>query len=69
MEDALILVRLDTKYCNYLRKFDDKAIQDKNCLTKSEEKYIKLLKEQLFWLNRNTDGTLDINKKTMLIIS
>ena len=26
---------------------------NKECITKSEEKYINLLKEQLFWLNRN----------------
>ena len=25
MNDSLILVRLDTDYCNYLRKFDEKA--------------------------------------------
>ena len=42
---------------------------DKESLTKSEEKYTKLLKEQLFWLNRNDEklydkyinGTLDKN--------
>lgn len=28
---------------------------DKECLTKSEEKYTKLLKEQIFWLNRNDE--------------
>ena len=147
MEEKLILVRLDTKYCDYLRKFDNKvpynykekelrpfvgvlfkvnylmyfaplsspkpkhlklkskldflkidngklgAINfnnmlpvtenniiildlDKECLTKSEEKYTKLLKEQIYWLNRNdeklysrskklydkyVDGTLDAN--------
>ena len=26
---------------------------DKECLTKSEEKYSKLLKEQIYWLNRH----------------
>ena len=25
MNDSLILVRLDTDYCNYLRKFDEKV--------------------------------------------
>ncbi len=25
MKESLILVRLDTEYCNYLRKFDDKV--------------------------------------------
>lgn len=25
MSDPLVLVRLDTKYCDYLRKFDDKV--------------------------------------------
>lgn len=49
---------------------------DKECLTKTEEKYTKLLKEQIYWLNRNKeklygrskklydkyiDGTLNIN--------
>lgn len=134
MEDTLFMVRLDTKYCNYLRKFDDKvpynygekelrpfvgvlfkvnhcmyfaplsspkpkhlkiksnldflkldsgklgAINfnnmipvtenniikldlDKTCVTKSEEKYIKLLKEQLFWLNRNSDKLYGRSKK------
>ncbi|MCI9586035.1 MAG: type III toxin-antitoxin system ToxN/AbiQ family toxin [Bacilli bacterium] len=147
MENMLCMVKIDTKYCDYLRQFDDKvpynyrekelrpfigvlfevnncmyfaplsspkpkhlkikskldflkidsgklgAINfnnmlpvtenniiklelDKKCITKSEEKYIKLLKEQLFWLNRNheklygrskklytkyLDGTLDSN--------
>ena len=28
---------------------------DKECLTKSEEKYSKLLKEQIYWLNRNDE--------------
>jgi protein AbiQ len=28
---------------------------DKNCFTKEEKKYIKLLKEQLYWLNRNSE--------------
>lgn len=147
MKESLILVRLDTNYCNYLRQFDDKvpynfnekktrpfvgvlfkvhnimyfaplsspkpkhlklktkldflkldngklgAINfnnmlpvtknniieidlNKDHLTKSEEKYNKLLKEQIYWLNRNDeklygrskklydkylDGTLDLN--------
>ena len=26
---------------------------DKECFTKSEEKYTKLLKAQIYWLNRN----------------
>ena len=132
--DKLILVRLDTEYCNYLRQIDDKvpynynekelrpfvgvlfevnscnyfaplsspkpkhlklktkldflkidggklgAINfnnmlpvsekniikldlDKECLTKSEEKYTKLLKEQLFWLNRNSEKLYGRSKK------
>lgn len=28
---------------------------DKECFTKSEEKYTKLLKEQIYWLNRNDE--------------
>lgn len=122
--NCLILVRLDTKYCDYLRQFDEKVpynhkdkelrpfvgvlfkvnqimyfaplsspklkhlklkakldflkinngklgainfnnmlpVTEKNimkldlnkeCLTKSEEKYSKLLREQIRWLNRN----------------
>jgi len=132
--DNLILVRLDTEYCDYLRQFDDKvpynynekelrpfvgvlfevyncmyfaplsspkvkhlklktkldflkidngklgAINfnnmlpvteknivkldlDKECLTNSEEKYIKLLKEQIYWLNRNDEKIYGRSKK------
>ena len=25
MKEQLMLVRIDTKYCNYLRKYDDKV--------------------------------------------
>lgn len=134
MKKNLILVKLDTDYCNYLRKFDEKvpynynekelrpfigilfsindlmyfaplsspkpkhqnlkskldflkikngelgAINfnnmlpvtskniikldlDKEALTKSEEKYTKLLKEQLYWLNRNSDKLYGRSKK------
>ena len=129
-----MLVRLDTKYCDYLREFDNKvpynynekelrpfigvlfkidnimyfaplsspkpkhqklkskldflkidngklgAINfnnmlpvttsniikldlNKESLTISEEKYIRLLKEQLFWLNRNSDKLYGRSKK------
>ena len=134
MEETLILVRLDTTYCDYLRKFDKRvpynydskelrpfvgvlfqvnncmyfaplssskpkhlkikskldflkldsgklgAINfnnmlpvtetniirldlDKECLTKTEEKYIKLLKEQIYWLNRNKEKLYGRAKK------
>ena len=134
MNDNLILVRLDSDYCDYLRQFDNKiphnynekelrpfvgvlftidelkyfaplsspkpkhlklkskldflkidngklgAINfnnmvpvtdkniikldlDKECLTKSEEKYTKLLKEQIYWLNRNDDKLYGRSKK------
>ena len=134
MNDSLILVRLDTDYCNYLREFDEKVpynynekelrpfigvlftidslmyfaplsspkpkhqklkskldflkidngklgainfnnmlpVTDKNiikldldkeCLTKSEEKYTKLLKEQIYWLNRNDEKLFLRSKK------
>lgn len=36
---------------------------DKDCFTRQEEKYIKLLKEQLFWLNRNDDKLYGRSKK------
>ena len=36
---------------------------DKECLTKSEEKYSKLLKEQIYWLNRNDDKLYGRSKK------
>ena len=36
---------------------------DKECLTKSEEKYTKLLKEQIYWLNRNDDKLYGRSKK------
>ena len=36
---------------------------DKECLTKSEEKYTKLLKEQIYWLNRNYDKLYGRSKK------
>ena len=126
MENKLVLVKVDTGYCNYLREFDNKVpynynekeirpfvgvlfeindcsyfaplsspkpkhlklkskldflkidngklgainfnnmipVTDKNiikidlekeCITKTEEKYIKLLKEQIYWLNRHSD--------------
>ena len=32
-------------------------------ITKSEEKYLKLLKEQLYWLNRHKDKLYDRSKK------
>ena len=134
MKNILSIVRLDTKYCDYLRKFDDKvpynygekelrpfigvlfrvnncmyfaplsspkpkhlkikskldflkldsgklgAINfnnmlpvtkkniikidlDKECITKEEEKYMKLLKSQLFWLNRNSEKLYGRSKK------
>ena len=42
---------------------------DKECLTRKEEKYSKLLKEQIYWLNCNDEklydkyinGTLNVN--------
>ena len=126
LKNKLIIVRLDSKYCDYLRKFDNKvpfnysqkklrpfigvlfkinkcmyfaplsspkpkhlkmkstidflkidrgklgAINfnnmlpvtkkniieldlDKDAVNESEEKYIKLLKSQLYWLNRNSE--------------
>lgn len=36
---------------------------EKNCTTKSEEKYLKLLKEQLYWLNRNCDKLYNKSQK------
>lgn len=36
---------------------------DKECLTKAEEKYIKLLKEQIYWLNRNDEKLYNRSKK------
>ena len=36
---------------------------DKECLTKSEEKYLKLLKEQIYWLNRNDEKLYGRSKK------
>lgn len=36
---------------------------DKKCLTKSEEKYTKLLKEQIYWLNRNEEKLYGRSKK------
>ena len=134
MKDSLILVKLDAKYCDYLRKFDDKVPYNygekelrpfigvlftvnhimyfaplsspkpkhlkikskldflkidggklgavnfnnmlpvtesniikldlnKECITKSEEKYVKLLKAQLFWLNRNGEKIYGRSKK------
>ena len=134
MKDKLLLVRIDTEYCNYLRSFDSKVpynynekelrpfvgvlfkignimyfaplsspkpkhlkmktamdflkidkgklgainfnnmlpVRKKNIieldlnkepLTKSEEKYTKLLQEQLYWLNRNDERLYDRSKK------
>ena len=36
---------------------------DKECITKTEEKYTKLLKEQIYWLNRNDDKLYNKSKK------
>ena len=36
---------------------------DKECLTKTEEKYTKMLKEQIFWLNRNESRLYAKSKK------
>ena len=36
---------------------------DKECLTKTEEKYTKLLKEQIYWLNRNDEKLYNRSKK------
>ena len=36
---------------------------NKECLTKSEEKYTKLLKEQIYWLNRNKEKLYGRAKK------
>ena len=36
---------------------------DKICFTKQEQKYTKMLKEQLFWLNRNNDKIFNRSKK------
>lgn len=134
MKGTLILVCIDTNYCNYLRNFDSKvpynfdkkakrpfvgalfkvnhfmyfaplsspkpkhlklkskldflkidggklgAINfnnmlpvtkknitkidlDKICKNKEEKKYIKLLKEQIFWLNRHDKKILDKSKR------
>ncbi len=134
MNNKLIIVRLDSKYCDYLREFDNKvpynyskkelrpfvgvlfkinkcmyfaplsspkpkhlkmkstidflkidngklgAINfnnmlpvkkkniiildlNKNPLNKSEEKYLNLLKNQLYWLNRNSERLYKKSKK------
>ena len=134
LDTELILVRIDSKYCNYLRKFDERvpfnhsnkelrpfigvlfkvnnikyfaplsspkqkhlkmkskldflrldggrlgAINfnnmipvrdiniekidlDKECILISERKYQKLLKEQIFWLNRNSEKLYDRSRK------
>ena len=36
---------------------------NKKCLTKTEEKYVKLLSEQIFWLNRNSEKLYGRSKK------
>ena len=46
----LLIVRVDSNYCDYLRKFDTKVAYNMN---EKELKYQKLLKEQLAWLNAN----------------
>ena len=132
--ESLVLVRLDSNYCDYLRQFDKKVpynydkkelrpfigvlfevnsckyfaplsspkpkhktmrttldflkidngnlgainfnnmlpVTDKNiikldldkvCFTKEEEKYTKMLKEQIFWLNRHDDKLYGRSKK------
>ena len=36
---------------------------NKECLTKTEQKYTKLLKEQIYWLNRNNEKIYEKSKK------
>lgn len=36
---------------------------NKTCLDEYEEKYLKLLKEQLHWLNRNSDKLYNRSRK------
>lgn len=48
MKESLILVRLDTAYCNYLRKFDDKVPYNYN-------------EKELRPYDKYIDGTLDYN--------
>ena len=36
---------------------------DKECFTKAEEKYVKMLQEQIYWLNRNDEKLYARSKK------
>ncbi len=36
---------------------------EKDCITKSEEKYMNMLKKQLFWLKRNEDRLYSKSKR------
>lgn len=62
MKSQLDFLRLD-RMLPVANKNITKIDLDKECLTKLEEKYIKLLKEQLFWLNRNRKKIYDKSKK------
>ena len=65
MEDGVDFIKIDKgklgaiNFNNMLTVTENNIIKldlDKECLTKSEEKYTKLLKEQIYWLNRYYDS-------------
>ena len=72
MKTTLDFMKIDNgnlgaiNFNNMLPVTDNNIIKlnlDKECFTKQEEKYIKMLKEQLYWLNRNNDKLYGRSKK------
>lgn len=72
MKTTLDFLKIDNgnlgaiNFNNMLPVMDNNIIKldlDKECFTKQEEKYTKMLKEQLFWLNRNHDKLYGRSKK------
>lgn len=64
MRSKLDFLRIDSgklgaiNFNNMLPVYDNNIIKidlDRNCLTIIEEKYQKLLREQIYWLNRNKE--------------
>ena len=60
----LLIVRVDSNYCDYLRKFDTKVAYNMN---EKELRHQKLLKEQLAWLNANYIQVKDKSYKLYIL--
>ena len=67
MNDSLILVRLDTDYCNYLRQFDDKVPYN-YMINIQMEHQTKTLKKDVVILNYQKKNVWNIINKIIDIL-